>query len=179
MRSECPFGIHQQWLRCHRTRYDYLRNSSQQPAIKLCRCSRPLRPGTLANLRLRAVQCCLHRHRPGEDGNFPRKRGSDCIFDIIQLHEVTHILSLNPDLFNRFYLNYTSSVQRTASEVTTTISGRTYITLENVLNYVQTYFDCADGQTGGMLEDDGRNEITQVGQARPAATGNGKSTTTN
>ena len=64
-------------------------------------------------------------------------------------------MSLNDNLFGQYFVSYTSSVKRTQSEVVSTIGGRNYVVLPNVLAFVQSYFSCSDGVTGGLLEDDG------------------------
>ena len=65
------------------------------------------------------------------------------------------MFGLNPILYDKFYTGYNSGVTIDQTRVITSIGGRSYMSLPNVRNYVESYFGCTDGETGGMLEDDG------------------------
>lgn len=62
-----------------------------------------------------------------------------------------HILGVNNVFYDRYYQSFTSSSVIPLSQVTRTANSRTYIILPSVLSYVQTYFGCSDGTTGGIL----------------------------
>lgn len=86
-----------------------------------------------------------------ELGTFHSNVGVTVLLNLSQMHEMMHILGLNNALYGDFFVSFTSNTKRATSAVTTSISGRDYIISPSVLSYVQTYFSCADGVTGGQL----------------------------
>ena len=83
---------------------------------------------------------------------------------------------MNSQLFSDFYTSYGSGTVATGVTTTTTINSqsRIQIVTTNVKNYVQTFFGCSDGTTGGLLEDDGIYYFIKVVLVLLAVTGKGQ-----
>ena len=74
------------------------------------------------------------------------------------MHEITHILVLNPTFYSEYFVSSSSNIKRLRDAVVTapaSNSARLMIITETVLAYVQSHFGCSDGVTGGMLEEEG------------------------
>ena len=73
----------------------------------------------------------------------------------MQIHETAHILGFGRIYFNSFYASPTSLETLPLTSVLRNISGRTYVVSPHVMRFVQKHFNCSDGLTGALLEDQG------------------------
>jgi hypothetical protein len=64
---------------------------------------------------------------------------------------MTHILGFNDQFYSMFYTSPTSNNYLPLSSVVQNIGKRQMIITPTVMTYVQTYFNCFDGTTGGLL----------------------------
>ena len=69
-----------------------------------------------------------------------------------------HIIGLNNNFYNEFYVSPVTNTKRTRSEVIANVPGiqsRVMIITPTVKNYIQNYFNCRDARIGALLEDEG------------------------